>query len=72
MCVVGALACVELECYGEAVEWCDQGLGVSAMGEQWSGVTRGLSLFPLPSSKIEPENTKLRELRAKATRERVR
>lgn len=31
MCIdvcIGALACVKLERYGEAVEWCDQGLRV--------------------------------------------
>ena len=25
---IGAMTCMKLECYGEALEWCDQGLGV--------------------------------------------
>ena len=44
----GALSCVQLKRYGEAIEWCDEGL------------------------KVEPENTKLRELRTKATKNKVR
>ena len=35
----GAMVCVQLERYEEAVEWCDQGLRVGEGGE--GGVIRG-------------------------------
>ena len=79
---IGALACQKLQRYGEVIEWCDEGLRVSASSLSLSlplplSLSLSLSLCegylhtrPL-NPKVDAENTSLKELRAKATKEKV-